>query len=109
MNPSSFGKHPELEQHFNRSREVFYHAESLRNFPRDSIDPGAFDAIREEIFNGVVDTYEMEYADGLTRMRSTVTQAASLTRVAMRSAFASRRRTSKACATISRTKTALRG
>jgi hypothetical protein len=71
-------KYPDIEKHFNRSREVFYHAESLRNFPRDSVDPGAFDSIREEIYHGVVDTYEMEYADGLTRIRSTVAQAGSL-------------------------------
>jgi hypothetical protein len=39
----------------------------------------AFDAIREEIYNGVVDTYEMDYADGLTRIRSTLRQAGTLT------------------------------
>ncbi len=64
-----------MEEHFNRAREVFYHAESLRNFPRDSVDPGAFDAIREEIYHGVVDTYDMDYADGLTRVRSTLRHA----------------------------------
>jgi hypothetical protein len=76
--PGQLSKYPEMEQHFNRSREVFYHAESLRNFPRDSVDPGAFDAIREEIYHGVVDTYEMDYADGLTRIRSTMSRAGTL-------------------------------
>jgi hypothetical protein len=77
--PAQLAKYPEMEKHFNRSREVFYHAESLRNFPRDSVDPGAFDAIRDEIYHGVVDTYDMDYADGLTRVRSTLKQAAMLT------------------------------
>ena len=77
--PAHLAKYPEIEQHFNRSREVFYHAESLRNFPRDSVDPGAFDAIREEIYHGCVDTYEMDYADGLTRIRKTVSHAGTLT------------------------------
>ena len=67
-----------MDQHFNRSREVFYHAESLRNFPRDSVDPGAFDAIREEIYHGCVDIYDMDYEDGLTRLRSTVSHAGML-------------------------------
>jgi hypothetical protein len=77
--PIQLAKYPEIEQHFNRSREVFYHAESLRNFPRDSVDPGAFDAIRDEIYHGCVDTYEMVYADSLARVRSTVSHASTLT------------------------------
>lgn len=77
--PSHLTNYPEMEQHFNRSREVFYHAESLRNFPRDSVDPGAFDAIREEIYQGCVDIYDMDYKDGLTRLRSTVSHAGILT------------------------------
>jgi hypothetical protein len=76
---TQLAEYPELEQHFNRSREIFYHAESLRNFPRDSVDPGAFDAIREEIYHGVIDTYEMDYADGLARVRSTLSHASTLT------------------------------
>lgn len=76
--PSQLAKYPEIEQHFNRSREIFYHAESLRNF-RDSIDPGAFDAIREEIYQGAVDVYEMEHANSLARVRSTVAHAGTLT------------------------------
>jgi hypothetical protein len=77
-NPTQLAEHPELERHFNRSREIFYHAESLRNFPRDSVDPGAFDAIRDEIYSGCVDTYEMDYPDGLTRVRTTVSHAGTL-------------------------------
>ena len=69
---------PEIEQHFNRAREVFYHAESLRNFARDSVDAGMFDAVSEEIYHGSVDTYGMNYVDGLARIRSTVTQAGNL-------------------------------
>jgi hypothetical protein len=41
-------KWPEIEEHFNRAREVFYHAESLRNFARDSVDAGMFDAVTPE-------------------------------------------------------------
>lgn len=69
---------PEIEQHFNRARELFYHAESLRNFARDSVDAGMFDAVTEEIYVGTVDTYEMVYDDALARIRSTVTQAGNI-------------------------------
>jgi hypothetical protein len=69
---------PAIEEHFNRAREVFYHAESLRNFARDSVDAGMFDAVSDEIYHGSVDTYGMKYPDALARIRSTVTQAGNL-------------------------------
>lgn len=77
--PNELVAYPELAAHFNRSREVFYFAESLRNFPRDSVDPGAFNEIREEIYHGVVNTYEMDYANGYNRMANTLQQAGNLT------------------------------
>lgn len=76
--PDHLSQHPDLLRHFNRSREVFYHAESLRNFPRDSVDPGAFDAIRDEIYHGCVDVYDMEHANGMERVLSTISHATSL-------------------------------
>jgi hypothetical protein len=76
--PGQLADHPELQKHFNRSRELFYHAESLRNFPRDSVDPGAFEDIRKEIYHGVVYTYEMDYATGYARLAATLSQAAQL-------------------------------
>jgi hypothetical protein len=60
-------KWPEIEKHFNRAREVFYHSKSLRKFARDSVDAGTFDAVKEEIYHGVVDTYDLSHADGLAR------------------------------------------
>jgi C-terminal domain 6 of the ABC-three component (ABC-3C) systems len=77
--PDDLAAYPELAKHFSRSREVFYYAESLRNFPRDSVDPGAFDEIREEIYHGVVNTYEMGYANGYNRMANTLQQAGNIT------------------------------
>jgi hypothetical protein len=76
--PDQLSMHPELQAHFNRSREVFYYAESLRNFPRDSVDPGAFDEIRDEIYHGVVNTYEMDWPTGYVRMGQTLQQAGGL-------------------------------
>lgn len=76
--PGQLSAHPDLAAHFNRSREVFYYAESLRNFPRDSVDPGAFDEIRKEIYVGVVNTYEMDWPNGFTRMGQTLQQAGNL-------------------------------
>jgi hypothetical protein len=77
--PAHLAAHPELERHFNRSREIFYHAESLRSFARDSVDPGTFDDVCEEIYHGVVNTYEMPYTNGFTRMAHTLQQAGGIT------------------------------
>ena len=53
-----------LNDHFKRQREAFYHAESLRVFVRDKVEPGTFESLQEEIFHGVVDTSEAAHDDG---------------------------------------------
>lgn len=73
--PEQLEEHPDLKQHFDRAREIFYHAESLRSFARDSVDPGTFAAVQQEIYHGVVNTYEMDFVNGFTRMGQTIQQA----------------------------------
>ncbi len=41
-----------------RQRERFYHAESLKNFARDTVPTGTFDALQDEIYHGVIDVCE---------------------------------------------------
>jgi hypothetical protein len=65
-----------LQKDFSRQRERFYSAEALRNFSRDTVPEGTFDALQEEIFQGVVDICEGPHSTGLERMRATVSQAA---------------------------------
>jgi hypothetical protein len=64
-----------LKDHFRRSREAFYHAESLRVFVRDKVEPGTFEGLQEEIYLGIIDTHNAEYQDGYERVIS-VTNAA---------------------------------
>ena len=75
-NPAALGPHQFLENDFLRQRERFYHAESLRNFARDTVPEGTFDDLQDEVFQGVVDVAEGEHSDGFDRMRATVVQAA---------------------------------
>jgi hypothetical protein len=56
--------HATLNEHFHRSREAFYHAESLRVFARDKVEPGVFESLQNEIYAGVVDTRDAPHADG---------------------------------------------
>jgi len=74
----SMEKRLELKRDFLRQRERFYHAESLRNFARDTVPPGTFDDLQEDIFQGVIDVYETDHDDGFARMKATVSQSARL-------------------------------
>ena len=53
---------------FRRHRETFYKAESLRVYARDSVPPGTFEKLQDDIHSGVVDLVESEHDCGHTRM-----------------------------------------
>ena len=72
----SVSSKPSLKKDFSRQRERFYHAEYLRNYARDTVPEGTFERLQKEMYHGVVDIYDDNHADGLARMRATVTQAA---------------------------------
>lgn len=69
---------PTLARDFQRQRTRFYHAESLRNFARDTVPVGTFEKFQDEVFHGVIDTCDSEHSDGLSRMKNTLNQAANL-------------------------------
>jgi hypothetical protein len=61
--------HPSaLNGHFTRQREAFYHAETLRVFVRDKVEPGTFERLQDEVFHGVVDASNKDHADGYERV-----------------------------------------
>ncbi|MBY6153938.1 hypothetical protein KUV47_12005 [Vannielia litorea] len=76
--PSQLKTWSNLESHFGRSREAFYHAESLRVFVRDKADPGTFESLQKEILDGVADTYDGAHADGYARVVAVTEKAQSL-------------------------------
>ena len=61
-------KFTKLEQHFRRQREAFFHAESLRVFVRDKVEPGTFESLQDEIYHAVIDTHDADYPDGFQRV-----------------------------------------
>lgn len=67
--------HVTLKRDYLRQRERFYNAEALRNFARDTVPEGTFDALKDEVYHGVVDICESDHASGFERMKATVTQA----------------------------------
>jgi len=72
---SSLDRYKPLKGDFLRQRERFYHAESLRNFARDTVPTGTFDDLQDEVFHGVVDIAEGTHSNGFERMKATVAQA----------------------------------
>lgn len=56
-------RHPALADHLKRSREAFYHAESLRVFVRDKVEPGTYENLQDEVYGGVIDTRNSSYDD----------------------------------------------
>jgi len=67
-----------LKSHFIRQRINFYFAESLHRFSRDSVPPGTYEALKEELYNAVVDIADASHNDGLERLRKVTTHAQSL-------------------------------
>lgn len=58
-----------LAEHYDRSRERFYCAETIREFAKDSLPPPfTFEAVRESVYDAVVDIEQGDWPCGLTRL-----------------------------------------
>lgn len=67
--------HGDVHGHFNDSRLEFYSAESLRVFSRDTLPPGAFEHLQDEIHSGIRDEFRGVHADGYRRVMAVVKTA----------------------------------
>jgi len=70
--------HPSFKDHFNRSRESFFEAESLHKFARDSVPNGTFEKLQDEVYFGVKDTEEEDHGDAFKRVKEVTKTARSL-------------------------------
>ncbi|MGB3412831.1 MAG: ABC-three component system protein [Microthrixaceae bacterium] len=68
--------HPDTGDHFKRQRINFYSAEALRVYARDSVPVGTFEALQQDIHDGVVDVAESHHDTGLDRLRGVLVAAA---------------------------------
>lgn len=67
--------HGDLHQHFSRTRIDFFMADGLNRFYRDQFPEGAFEDVKKQIFDGVVDTAARDHANGYQRVLATTEQA----------------------------------
>lgn len=65
--------------HFGRQREAYFAAESVRRVIRDTtVNMDEFDDLKNEVYEGVVETYDRKYADGYDRLQEVLSQASRL-------------------------------
>src|ERR1022692_1525685 len=69
---------PNVGRHFQRQRETFYKAESLRLYARDSVPPGTFGRLQDDIYSGVIDTAEADHDSGYSRLSRVLSQVGQL-------------------------------
>lgn len=72
---TDLGAHDEVREHFNDSRLEFYSAEALRAFSRDTLPPGAFEELQDELYGGIKDEMRGLHPDGYRRVLSVVKTA----------------------------------
>ena len=62
----------EVHEHFNDSRLEFYSAEALRVFSRDTLPPGEFESLQENVHDGIKDEFRAHHEDGYRRVMAVV-------------------------------------
>jgi len=76
--PSDLDAENILKEHFGDSRVEFYSAESLRSFSRDTLPPGEFEKLQEEVLGGIRDEIRADHPSGYARVLAVVKAARSL-------------------------------
>jgi hypothetical protein len=67
-----------LAGHFADARREFYSAEALRAFSRDTLPPGSFAELQDQVHSGVGDDLRDDHEDGYRRLRAVVRTARTL-------------------------------
>lgn len=66
--------------HLNRQRKDYYSAETIRRFVRDTLtDSKQFDVLKDEVYDGIIDTHEQRYDSGYKRLVDVLIQASKTT------------------------------
>lgn len=72
---ADLNSHEDVKEHFNDARLEFYSAEALRAFSRDTLPPGAFEELQDELHGGIKDEMRGIHPDGYRRVMSVVKTA----------------------------------
>jgi hypothetical protein len=75
---AQLAKNAIVGNHFRRQRKAFYSAEALRLYARDSVPEGTFEALQEDIYDGVVEVAESDHPSGWERLMKVLSASAQL-------------------------------
>lgn len=78
LTPATLHARPRLATHFQRQREAFYSAESLRLHARDAVPPGTFEALQDDVHSGVIEIAEAEQTTSMDRLTQVLQASAQI-------------------------------
>lgn len=81
MRPEDLLDEPKLKRDFDRQRESYYKAETIRRELRDTLqicEESDFALIKDEVFDGVIDTCDRDYPNGYERLSAVIRHATTL-------------------------------
>jgi hypothetical protein len=73
--PHEARAHAKAGPNLQRQREAFYCAEQLRLFARDHIPPGTFESLQDDVYSGVAEVEEQDFAVGYDRLKAVLEAA----------------------------------
>ncbi|MFJ6380391.1 ABC-three component system protein [Kitasatospora sp. NPDC092039] len=73
--PLNAQAHPRAGRHLQSQREAFFCADALRVFARDSVPPGTFEALQDDIYNRVADFELRDFPNGYERLNKVLDTA----------------------------------
>jgi len=73
--PHEARAHAKAGPNLQRQREAFYCAEQLRLFARDHIPPGTFESLQDDVYSGVAEVEEQDFATGYDRLKAVLEAA----------------------------------
>lgn len=75
---SAVESHPRHGPHLARQRERFFDADAFLRFYRDNTDKRVLEAFERDVYHGVVEAYEIEYKDSLSRVDAVMLNAVNI-------------------------------
>lgn len=75
---SGIGRHRRLGRHFESQRRAFYSAESLREFSKDTVPAGTFEALQQDMHDGLQPILALDHSTSFERLNETLAQAVSI-------------------------------
>lgn len=75
---SALAGHQRYQRHFEQQRRAFYHAESLREFSKETVPAGTFEALQSDVLDGVSPVADGDHDTPFVRLLEVIKQASLL-------------------------------